>query len=81
MFAQSILKWGNSLALRIPSAIAKQLNIEEGAEVEFRVEGNRLVIEKADKMPRFAHRDLVKALRKAKKHDLDFGPPRGREIL
>jgi antitoxin MazE len=81
MFAQSILKWGNSLALRIPSAIAKQLNIREGAEVEFHVDGNRLVIEKADKVPRFTHRDLVKALRKAKKHRLDLSPPKGQEIL
>jgi len=81
MFAQSILKWGNSLALRIPSAIAKQLNIREGAEVEFHIDGNRLVIEKADKVPRFTHRDLVKALRKAKKHPLDAGPPKGKEIL
>ena len=81
MFAQSILKWGNSLALRIPSAIAKQLNIREGAEVEFHIDGNRLIIEKADKVPRFTHRDLVKALRRVKKHPLDAGPPKGEEIL
>ena len=81
MFAQSILKWGNSLALRIPSAIAKQLGINEGAEVKFHVDGKRLVIEKADGLPRFSHRDLVKALHKTKKTAVDLGPPRGREIL
>ncbi len=32
--SQAVLKWGNSLAFRIPSAIAKQMQIEEGAEVE-----------------------------------------------
>jgi antitoxin MazE len=81
MFAQSILKWGNSLALRIPAAVAKQLNINEGAQVEFHVDGNRLVIEKAEQSPRFTHRDLVKALRRAQRHRLDSSAPKGREIL
>ena len=79
--AQSILKWGNSLAFRIPAAIAKQMEIEEGAEVEFRIDGQRLVIEKAAEMPRFTHQDLVKALRKAKRSLVELGNPRGKEIL
>jgi antitoxin component of MazEF toxin-antitoxin module len=81
MSAQPILKWGNSLAFRIPSAIAKQMDINEGAEVAFHIDGKRLVIEKADKAPTFTHRDLVKALRKAKKNLVDLGVPRGKEIL
>jgi antitoxin component of MazEF toxin-antitoxin module len=79
--AQAILKWGNSLAFRIPSAIAKQMNIFEGAEVEFRIDGQRLIIEKADEVPRFTHHDLVKALKKAKQDLVDLGSPRGKEIL
>jgi antitoxin component of MazEF toxin-antitoxin module len=79
--AQSVLKWGNSLAFRIPSAIAKQMQIEEGAELEFRIEGKQLIVEKADEMPSFTDRDLVRALRKAKKELIDFGRPRGNEIL
>jgi antitoxin component of MazEF toxin-antitoxin module len=81
MSTQSIVKWGNSLAFRIPSAIAKQMNISEGAEVAFRIDGERLVIEKADKLPKFTHHDLVKALRKTKRSLVDLGVPRGREIL
>src|SRR4030088_1500717 len=79
--AKAILKWGNSLAFRIPAAIAKQMEIGEGAEVEFRVDGKRLVIEKAFEVPRFPHRDLIKALRKAKKGLVDLGSPRGKESL
>jgi antitoxin MazE len=79
--AQSVLKWGNSLAFRIPSAIAKQMQIEEGAEVEFRIEGKQLIVEKADEMPSFTDRDLVRALRKAKRELIDLGSPRGNEIL
>jgi antitoxin MazE len=79
--SQAILKWGNSLAFRIPSAIAKQMQIEEGAEVEFRIEGKQLIVEKADEMPSFTDRDLVQALKKVKKQLVDFGTPRGNEIL
>jgi len=79
--SQAILKWGNSLAFRIPSAIAKQMDIEAGAEVEFRIEGKQLIVERADQMPSFTHGDLVQALRKAKKELVDLGRPRGREIL
>jgi antitoxin component of MazEF toxin-antitoxin module len=79
--AQAILKWGNSLAFRIPSAIARQMNIVEGEEVEFRIDGKRLIIEKADEVPRFTHRDLVKALKQVKRELVDLGSPRGKEIL
>jgi antitoxin component of MazEF toxin-antitoxin module len=79
--AQAILKWGNSLAFRIPAAIARQMEIDEGAEVEFRIDGKRLVVEKASEIPKFTHQDLVKALRKAKKDFVDLGRPRGKEIL
>ncbi len=81
--SQTILKWGNSLAFRIPAAIAKQMQIGEGAEVEFRIDGKRLVIEKADKLPKFTHQDLLRSLRKAKKSLVlvDLGTPRGEEIL
>ena len=81
MSDQAVLKWGNSLAFRIPSAIAKQMNIVEGAVVEFRIDGERLIIEKADAVPRFTHHDLVKALKKAKREIVDLGFPRGKEIL
>ena len=79
--SQVILKWGNSLAFRIPAAIAKQMEIAEGAEVEFQVEGKRLVIEKAIGVPKFTHRDLIKALRKARKGLVDLGSPQGKESL
>jgi antitoxin component of MazEF toxin-antitoxin module len=78
---QAILKWGNSLAFRIPAAIAKQMEIDEGAQVEFRVDGKCLVVEKATEVPGFTRKDLVKALRKARKGLIDLGGPRGKEIL
>ena len=79
--SQAILKWGNSLAFRIPAAIAKQMEIGEGEEVEFYIDGKRLVVEKAAKMPRFTQQDLLRSLRKMKKGLIDLGTPQGHEIL
>lgn len=79
--SQTIVKWGNSLAFRIPAAIARQMEIDEGAKVQFHIDGKRLVVEKAAEMPRFTHRDLVRGLRKAKKGLVDLGSPRGKEVL
>lgn len=79
--SRAIVKWGNSLAFRIPAAIAKQMDIEEGAKIEFRVEGRRLVIERAIELPKFSHQQLVKALRKSKTELVDLGRPRGKEVL
>jgi antitoxin component of MazEF toxin-antitoxin module len=79
--SQAILKWGNSLAFRIPAAIAKQMEIGEGVEVEFHIDGKRLVIERAAKIPKFTHQDLLRSLRKARKGLIDLGAARGREIL
>lgn len=79
--SQAILKWGNSLAFRIPAAIAKQMEIGEGEEVEFYIDGKRLVVEKVAKMPRFTQQDLLKALRKMKNGLIDLGTPQGKEIL
>ena len=81
MSAQPVVKWGNSLAFRIPSAIAKQMDIHEGAAVAFRIDGKRLVIEKADAIPPFTRQDLIKALRRAKRRLVDLGPPVGKEVL
>jgi antitoxin component of MazEF toxin-antitoxin module len=84
MSGQSILKWGNSLAFRIPAAIAKQMALSEGEQVEFHIDGEKLIIEKSDEVSHFKHSDLVKALKRAKRRpveSLDYGAPRGKEIL
>ena len=36
-----IAKWGNSLAIRIPAAVAEALELKVGDEVEIHVEGAR----------------------------------------
>jgi antitoxin component of MazEF toxin-antitoxin module len=84
MSGQCVLKWGNSLAFRIPAAIAKQMALSEGEQVKFRLDGEKLVIEKSEEVSPFKRSDLVKALKRAKRQrveNVDFGAPRGKEIL
>jgi antitoxin MazE len=41
-----IFKWGNSLAVRLPSAIVEMLNLKAGDDIAIRIEGQReLVVE------------------------------------
>ena len=84
MSGQSVLKWGNSLAFRIPAAIARQMALNVGEQVEFHFYGEKLIIEKYVEASPFNHRDLVRALKQAKQQrleNIDFGAPRGNEIL
>jgi len=39
-----ILKWGNSLGLRIPKSFAREAGVEEGSSVDLSLDGNRLII-------------------------------------
>jgi antitoxin MazE len=39
-----IQKWGNSLGLRIPKALAANVSVAEGTSVEVNVENGRLII-------------------------------------
>jgi antitoxin MazE len=39
--AMQVAKWGNSLALRIPAAVAEALELREGDDVEIHVAGAR----------------------------------------
>lgn len=36
-----VAKWGNSLAVRLPSAVVEALNLKEGDEIDIRVAGER----------------------------------------
>jgi len=36
-----VSKWGNSLAVRLPSAVVDALNLKEGDQIEIRIAGDR----------------------------------------
>ena len=36
-----VSKWGNSLAVRLPSSVVRALELKEGDEIEIRIAGSR----------------------------------------
>lgn len=72
-----VTKWGNSLAVRIPRAFAKQAGFTDGSPVELIIERDRIVL--ARPVPSLSA--LVARITPENRHDeTDWGPPRGREV-
>ena len=46
-----VQKWGNSLAVRIPSHIIRETGLEYNTAVEMKVEDGKLVIQRSDEAP------------------------------
>lgn len=44
----AVAKWGNSLALRIPNAFAREISVTEGASVEISVANRTLIVRPVD---------------------------------
>jgi len=76
----TIQKWGNSLALRIPKALARDVHLESGSVVNLSVRGGAVVIEPASKR-KYELDDPLKRVSKKNIHrSLDTGPTVGREV-
>ena len=71
-------KWGNSLAVRIPGAFVKELELEEGSELEVtRVDGGLLL--RAPKQ-RYTLEELLAQIKPENLHgETDWGGAVGRE--
>jgi antitoxin MazE len=74
-----VQKWGNSLALRIPSAFAKDIHLHQGSAVEVAiVEGNMVVKPSKKQKPSLAR--LLKGVTAQNLHaEQDYGRKAGRE--
>jgi antitoxin MazE len=76
----TIQKWGNSLALRIPHAVAKQIHVQEGDPVVLKVGVSGLTVKPAPRHP-----SLDELLAKVTPDNLhpatDWGADVGREVV
>jgi antitoxin MazE len=76
-------RWGNSLAVRIPKAVADALKISDGKRAEMKVENGTLVlcpIAKPSRKPRYELDDLLAGMTKDNvPQEVDWGPSRGNE--
>lgn len=73
-------KWGNSLAIRIPSQIAKALGMSQGSAADITLDNGRIVVTPAVCKPNL--KQLLNSMKKAGEHEeeIDSGEPVGNEI-
>ncbi len=75
-----ILKWGNSLGLRIPKAFAEETGVGAGSEVDLTIENGDLVVSPSRKR-KYSLDDLVERVSAKNRHDgIDTGNAVGREV-
>jgi antitoxin MazE len=71
-------KWGNSLAVRLPGAYAKDLGLREGMELEISLVNGGLLLRPAPK--EYSLEELVAGITPENLHEeTDWGPAIGRE--
>ena len=74
-----IQKWGNSLAMRLPKAVLRDADLDEGSVVDVRVEEGRLVARPVS--PRYRLEDLLTKVTKLNRHDvIEAGEVLGSEV-
>ncbi|SPJ18389.1 PemI family protein [Burkholderiales bacterium] len=73
-----VVKWGNSSAVRLPSAVLKELQVVLGDRLELKTEDGKIVLELA--RSKYRLEDMLAAITKENRHlPADFGAPVGRE--
>lgn len=76
----TVQKWGNSLALRIPKSVAKQVNVYQGSRVDMSLDKDKIVLTSLE-IEKYQLRSLLKKVNKNNIHEeVDFGKPQGKEI-
>jgi antitoxin MazE len=72
-------KWGNSLAIRIPSSFAEEIGLSDQSAVDLSLTDNSLVVKPV--RGRFSLEDLVSKISRKNRHsEVDLGGPVGREV-
>ena len=74
-------KWGNSIGVRIPRALAKRVGIGVDSTVEIDEADEGIVIKPVGKKE-YSLIELVKGITRQNRHgEADFGRPVGKELL
>ena len=75
----TVSKWGNSLAVRIPQAIAKEASLSEGDCLAMDPDRDGAIVLRPARR-RYELSDLVSRITPRNRHrDTDWGPPQGEE--
>jgi antitoxin MazE len=77
----TVQKWGNSLALRIPRSLAKDVHLHQGSVVEVAVLEGKMVV-KPKGQHNYSLSQFLKAITKNNRHsEHDWGGAMGQETL
>ena len=75
----AVRKWGNSLAIRIPKAIAMESKIEEGSLVEIRLKKGSVIVTPV-RARDYTLEELLEGVTDENIHgEVDMGAPVGKE--
>lgn len=75
-----VVKWGNSLGLRIPKAFADHLQVSDGTMVDIMLENGRIAI-RAVPQPAVTLDELLAGITESNLHgEIPTGGPVGREV-
>jgi len=74
-----VSKWGNSLAIRIPSTLARQAGLDCGSAVTLSATDEGFNVRKCKRQPTLE--ELLSLVTEENRHDIaDWGRPRGKEV-
>jgi len=75
-----LAKWGNSLAVRIPKAVAEEARLQEGDAILIEVSEGHIELRPAERIPSLE--ELVTKITAENRHgETDWGPDVGKEIV
>ena len=75
-----VVKWGNSLAVRIPKAVAEQARIQEGDPIVIEALDGHVELRPVERIPTLE--ELVARITPENRHEeIKWGPPVGKEII
>lgn len=76
----TIQKWGNSLAIRIPRAMARDVALKNGSLVNLAARDGKIIVEPSAS-PKYNLDDLLRGVSKKNVHaSVDTGAAVGREV-
>lgn len=80
MSKAQIVKWGNSLAIRIPKPVAEKAGVEEGDAFVFEAARGQIKLVRSERIPTL--KELVAQITPENRYEeISTGPERGKEIV
>ena len=80
-----LAKWGNSTAVRLPKAVAQELGLRPGTQLDLVVEGREVRLRPVEKSSRELLREMIDEAKRLgpeyEPESVDWGPDRGSEII